>query len=256
MFSRAIVVRCARTMRSTMKAPIAAVSVAAVFEIVQRRGADLEPALVAVVPLGDARIEIPAVVVEPRRRRRCAGRPSSVRRLQLAEADDDVGDLDAGVVDVVLHFDRRAAESQHADERVAERRVSQVADVRRLVRVDGRVLDDGLVADAVSAGLCGRQLALAGRADEERRPVEIEVQVAVRRGDDARSTPAIASTAGASSCAIARGALRSVRASWNATVTARSPSARLGGVSTANAGTSATPNWRRTAASIASCTRC
>ena len=64
--------------------------------------------------------------------------------LELAEADDDVGDLDAGVVDVVLHFDRRAAEAEHAHERVAERRVAQVADVRRLVRVDRRVLDDGL----------------------------------------------------------------------------------------------------------------
>ena len=64
--------------------------------------------------------------------------------LDLAEADDDVGDLDAEVVDVVLRFDRRAAEAQDADERVAERRVAQVADVRRLVRVDRRVLDDGL----------------------------------------------------------------------------------------------------------------
>ena len=65
--------------------------------------------------------------------------------LELAEADDDVGDLDAGVVDVVLHFDRRAAEAQDAHERVAERGVPQVADVRRLVRVDRRVLDDRLV---------------------------------------------------------------------------------------------------------------
>ena len=37
----------------------------------------------------------------------------------------------------------------------------------------------------------------------------------------------------ASSCAIARGAFRSVRASWNATVTARSPRVRLGGTSIA-----------------------
>ena len=64
--------------------------------------------------------------------------------LELAESDDDVGDLDAGVVDVVLHFDRHAAEPLHAHERVAERRIPQVADVRRLVRVDGGVLDDGL----------------------------------------------------------------------------------------------------------------
>ena len=65
--------------------------------------------------------------------------------LELAEPDDDVGDLDARVVDVVLHLDRRAAEPERADERVAERRVPQVADVRRLVRVDGRVLDDRLL---------------------------------------------------------------------------------------------------------------
>ena len=53
-----------------------------------------------------------------------------------------------------------------------------------------------------------------------------------------RATPGIEPTACASSCAIARGGLRSVRASWKATVTARSPSARFGGTSTANGGTS------------------
>ena len=51
-------------------------------------------------------------------------------------------DLDAGVVDVVLGFDRRAAEAQRPHQRVAERGIAEVADVRRLVRVDGRVLDD------------------------------------------------------------------------------------------------------------------
>ena len=40
----------------------------AVFDVVQRRGANLQPLLVALVPLGDARVEIPAVVVESRRR--------------------------------------------------------------------------------------------------------------------------------------------------------------------------------------------
>ena len=69
-----------------------------------------------------------------------------VERLSLehAESDDDVGHLHAGVVDVVLHLDRDAAEAQHADERVAQRGIAQMADVRRLVRVDRRVLDDGL----------------------------------------------------------------------------------------------------------------
>ena len=44
--------------------------------------------------------------------------------------------------------------------------------------------------------------------------------------------------------AMALGALRSGLASWNATATARSPSARFGGVSTAKTGTSVTPSWR------------
>ena len=72
----------------------------------------------------------------------------SSRRLvfELAKSDDDVGHLDAGVVDVVLHFDGNAAEALHAHERVAERGIANMADVRRLVRVDGGVLDDRSLA--------------------------------------------------------------------------------------------------------------
>ena len=119
--------------------------IAAMLEIVQGRGADRQPFLVACVPFGDARVEIPAVVVETRR----VGEVPDLLEtavFQFAEADDDVGDLDAGIVDVVLHFDRRAAEGEGANQRVAERRVAQVADVRRLVRIDRRVLDDGLAS--------------------------------------------------------------------------------------------------------------
>ena len=107
--------------------------VAAVLEIVERGGTDGEPALVLLVPLGDARIEIPAVVVETGR---VGDALDLVERLpfELPKPDDDVGHLDAGVVDVVLDFDRRVAEPEHPHERVAERRVPQVADVGRLVR--------------------------------------------------------------------------------------------------------------------------
>ena len=83
---------------------------------------------------------------------------------ELAEADDDVGHLDAGVVDVVLHFDGRAAEAQHAHERVAERGVPQMADVRRLVRVDGGVLDDRSSALAGST-VIGDRPARSGTRD-------------------------------------------------------------------------------------------
>ena len=37
-----------------------------------------------------------------------------------------------------------AAEAEQAAERVAERRIAQVTDVRRLVGIDGGVFDDGL----------------------------------------------------------------------------------------------------------------
>ena len=71
---------------------------------------------------------------------------TSVERepFELGEADHDVGDLDSGVVDVVLDFDRHAAEAQDADERVAERGVPEMADVGRFVRIDRGVLDDRL----------------------------------------------------------------------------------------------------------------
>ena len=101
--------------------------------------------------------------------------------LELAEPDRDVGHLDAGVVDVVLDLDLAAEEPQQPAERVAERGVAQVSDVRRLVRVDRRVLDDRLPggADAAAAG--------AGEpAGEKAGPIEEEVDVAVRRRLDAR----------------------------------------------------------------------
>ncbi len=102
--------------------------------------------------------------------------------LDHAEADDDVGDLHAGVVDVVLHLDRDAAEAQHAHQRVAERGIAQMADVRRLVRVDGRVLDDGF---ARSAGRGRSALCEPKAIEQKRRPFEKEVQVSVGRGGHA-----------------------------------------------------------------------
>ena len=60
----------------------------------------------------------------------------------MEEPDDDVGDLDAGVVDVVLHVDLVAGGAQEADKRVAENGVAQMADVRGLVGIDAGVLNE------------------------------------------------------------------------------------------------------------------
>ena len=61
---------------------------------------------------------------------------------QIVKADDDIGHLDAGVIDVVLHFDLAAAVAEHADEGVAQDGVAQVADVGGFVGVDVGVFDD------------------------------------------------------------------------------------------------------------------
>ena len=57
------------------------------------------------------------------------------------KADDDVSDLDAGVVDVVLDFDPFAGGLENAHERVAQHRVANVTDVRGFVGIDAGVLD-------------------------------------------------------------------------------------------------------------------
>ena len=140
--------------------------VAAMLDVVERRRADLQTVLVPGVPLGDLRVEIPAVVIEPRGR---GDRADLVERLvlDLAEADGDVRDLDAGVVDVVLDLDLAAEEAEQPSERVAQRGVAKVADVRRLVRVDRGVLDDRL-AGAGRRGARARRAASGWRMRRDR----------------------------------------------------------------------------------------
>ncbi len=60
----------------------------------------------------------------------------------MREPDDHVGDLDAGVVDVVLHIDPLPSGAQQANESVAEHRVAQVADMRRFVGIDAGMFDE------------------------------------------------------------------------------------------------------------------
>ena len=91
------------------------------------------------VELSHPGVEVPAVVVE------APLDQFDLRQrllLEVQKADDDVGDLDAGVVDVVLDLDLAAPAAQHAHVGVAQHGVAQVPDVRGLVRVDAGVLDD------------------------------------------------------------------------------------------------------------------
>jgi hypothetical protein len=87
-------------------------------------------------------VEVPAIVIE------LAGELLEVVEglfLELHEAEDDVDDLDARVVDVILDLDLLALEAQTAGQRVAEAGIAEMTDVGGLVRVDVGMLDDDLI---------------------------------------------------------------------------------------------------------------
>ena len=136
-----------------------------VFDGMQRCGADLQILFVLFVPLRDAGVEIPAVVVEARLARESFNFRARLF-LDLSETHNHVGDLHASVVDIVLDVDFAAGVTQQADKRVAENRVAQVADVRGLVGIDAGVLDQNLPWRDVSGRfLVGRRGLRPSRRD-------------------------------------------------------------------------------------------
>ena len=93
--------------------------VVATLQVVQHGGASRESLAVLLVPIGDLGVEIPAVVVETRR---VGYRADIIERvaLEYLQADDDIRDLNAEVVNVVLHFNRHATKSLNAGQRIAK----------------------------------------------------------------------------------------------------------------------------------------
>ena len=94
----------------------------------------------------------------------------------MRKANHHIGHLHAGVVDVVLNVDFPARKTQQPDKRVAENRVPQVPDVRRLVGIDARVLHQNLAG----RNLSGRLL-VGGEGGGHPSPVDPDVQVTGRR---------------------------------------------------------------------------
>jgi hypothetical protein len=92
------------------------------------------------------------------------------------KADDDVGDLNAGVVDVILDADLVAGlvvvGAEQALEGVAENGVAQVANVGGLVGVDAGVLDQA------KAGTANVGVAVGGDGAHGGGAVEADVEVA------------------------------------------------------------------------------
>ncbi len=107
----------------------------------ERLPAQRKPRRVLLEKLCDASVQIPAQVVEARRLRQG---PHLGRRLlfHILECNDHVRHLHAGVINIILHFHAPPGATEQAHQRVAERGIAQVTDVRRLVRIDVGVLDD------------------------------------------------------------------------------------------------------------------
>ncbi len=97
-----MVARCRSTIRRATSSSHRGTLPLLLLESVEGVSPQLLPAGVLAVPAADAGVEIPAVVVEGLGER---GDLGDGLALDVAEADDHVGDLNAGVVDVVLDLD-------------------------------------------------------------------------------------------------------------------------------------------------------
>ena len=153
--------------------------VAALLDLAQHGASPLEQLGIGLVPRGHRDVHPRAVLIERFVRLRFDA--------ELANADHDVGDLDAGVVDVVVHLDGVAGAPEHTGDRVSDARVAQMADVRRLVGVGGGVLDERLAGGrgrALGSSSRAGRLEIGRRGEHRLRPgavVEVGVDVP-RRG--------------------------------------------------------------------------
>ena len=96
--------------------------------------------------------------------------------LDVRKADDDVGHLHSGVVDVVLNVDFPARRPEQSDKGIAEDRIAQMTDVRGLVGIDARMLHQNLAG----SDLGGRFL-IGGQRSRHPTSVNLDVEVAGRR---------------------------------------------------------------------------
>src|ERR1017187_7897253 len=90
----------------------------------------------------------------------------------MEKAHDHIGDLNAGVIDVVLYIDFLPGSAQQAHERVAENRITQVTNVRGLIGIDAGVLHQRVK----SAGNTGQALT-CGNSPHARGAIQTRVDV-------------------------------------------------------------------------------
>ncbi len=113
----------------------------ALFDGFQCFTAQGETRFIFFIEMRHAGVQVPAEIIELRLRGKRTHFFGRFLR-DMNEADHDIGDLHAGIIDVVLHLDSAPGAAEQAHERVAQCCVAQMADVRRLVRIDIRVFHD------------------------------------------------------------------------------------------------------------------
>ena len=62
----------------------------------------------------------------------------------MQKSDDHVGNLDSGIVDVVLNVHVSSGKTQQADKSIAQDGIAQMADMRGFVGIDAGVLNQNL----------------------------------------------------------------------------------------------------------------
>ena len=121
------------------------------------------------IPLRYAGIEVPAVIVNALTLCFEIGQQlpysGQIVTFKVSQPDDDVGNLDPGVIDVVLHIDSLTGGAEQANKSVTQDGIAQMADVGGLVGIDAGVLDQGmkmalLLRNIVADDLLHRSLAV------------------------------------------------------------------------------------------------
>ena len=145
--------------------------------------------------------------------------------LEMHQADNNIGHLHAGVVDVILHIDLLPGRPQQSHKGIAQDRIPQMPHMRGLVGIDARVLHQRMQ-------MLARRLKLAARGNRlhSRAAIQPRIDVSCARDLKARK-PSTAPSAATISSAILRGAFFSLRASSNASGSAYSPNLISGGCS-------------------------
>ena len=119
--------------------------VVAFFDLLQRLSAKVVFRIVGLVKRRDSRVDIPAVVIEFHGG--VGNDPADIVEsflLNMLEAHNHVGDLNPGIVDVILHFDFAPRRLENSNKCVSYRGISKMANVGRFIGVDVRVFDNNL----------------------------------------------------------------------------------------------------------------